>query len=71
MLIALHCCPLDFTRLKLVKGKKEIEQAREAKQQAEDNAKILAAGGSLKSKKTNDDDITAQFDASDDADVVF
>ena len=61
----------DFTRLKLVKGKKEIELAREAKQHADEKAAILAAGGTLKTEKTNDTDITADFDAADDADVVF
>lgn len=49
----------DFTRLKLVKNKKEedIEKAVESKME---DLKIL-----------NDEDITAQFDAQDDADVVF
>lgn len=61
----------DFTRLKLVQGKKEVEQAREAKQHADEMAKILAAGGNPNSKKTNEEDITAQFDAQDDEDVVF
>ena len=62
---------LDFTRLKLVQGKKEVEQAREAEQMAAENAKILAAGGNPKARKTNEEDITAQFDAEDDEDVVF
>lgn len=49
----------DFTRLKLVQGKKEVELKREAAQKAKENA------------KTNDSDITAAFDAQDDEDVVF
>lgn len=61
----------DFTRLKLVQGKKEIEQAREAKQHADEMAKILAAGGNPSASKHNEEDITAQFDAQDDEDVVF
>jgi len=62
----------DFTRLKLVQGKKEIELAREAKQHADEDARILAAGGTPEKKNIeNDDDITAQYDAADDQDVVF
>ncbi len=45
----------DFTRLKLVQGKKEEEEAN--KENLKDNGK--------------DTDITANFDAQDDADVVF
>lgn len=53
----------DFTRLKLVQGKKEEEAARE---------KIQHKMNSFKNNKNNpDEDITAQFDAQDDADVVF
>ena len=48
----------DFTRLKLVQGKKE-----------DDIPKIESKRADLKIK--NDEDITAQFDAQDDADVVF
>lgn len=59
----------DFTRLKLVQGKKEIELKREAAQKAAENAKIQASGQSA--KKSNDTDITAAFDAQDDEDVVF
>lgn len=59
----------DFTRLKLVQGKKEVELKREAKQKAADQAKIDALG--MSNKRTNDTDITAAFDAQDDADVVF
>lgn len=46
----------DFTRLKLVQGKKEDDLANREKVDA---------------SKINDTDITAQFDAEDDADVVF
>eukprot|EP00540_Astrosyne_radiata_P008349 CAMPEP_0116840490 /NCGR_PEP_ID=MMETSP0418-20121206/10384_1 /TAXON_ID=1158023 /ORGANISM="Astrosyne radiata, Strain 13vi08-1A" /LENGTH=242 /DNA_ID=CAMNT_0004470783 /DNA_START=160 /DNA_END=888 /DNA_ORIENTATION=+ len=48
----------DFTRLKIVQGKKEEELARE-----EAKKKAL--------EKENDADITAKFDAGDDEDVVF
>ena len=60
---------LDFTRLKLVQGKKEVEMKREAAQKAKENAVIQAMGKAA--KKTNDADITAAFDANDDEDVVF
>ena len=59
----------DFTRLKLVQGKKEVEIKREAEQKAKEQAKIAAMGKSATT--TNDTDITAAFDANDDADVVF
>lgn len=54
----------DFTRLKLVQGKKEeeIEAARKEEE---------ASGKPRGANKENDEDITAQFDAADDADVVF
>lgn len=52
----------DFTRLKLVQGKKEAEIQEEAKRKA---ALPKAVG------KENDADITAAYDAGDDADVVF
>lgn len=62
----------DFTRLKLVQGKKEVEMKREAKQKEAENAMILASGQSLpRARKTNDEDITAAFDVTDDEDVVF
>jgi len=48
----------DFTRLKLVQGKKEEEQAREAARKAVED-------------KENDNDITANFDAGEEEDVVF
>jgi len=53
----------DFTRLKLVQGKKEQEQAAEAKRKAALPNPALG--------KENDADITAAFDAGDDEDVVF
>jgi len=56
----------DFTRLKIVKGKKEIEQKELDKQKEED----IKAGISTLGKE-NEADITAAFDATDDADVVF
>lgn len=55
----------DFTRLKLVKGKKEVEQAKEAVIKA----KLIAEGKLV--EKANEADITAEYDAADDADVVF
>lgn len=53
----------DFTRLKLVQGKKQAEQAAEAKRKA--------AKGVKEDKKAKEEDITAAFDATDDEDVVF
>lgn len=53
---------VDFTRLKLVKGKKEQTLKEEAKMKA---ASAVAPG------KENDADITSAFDAGDDEDVVF
>lgn len=55
---------VDFTRLKLVQGKKEEELKKE---QAEHD-KLVAEG---RMAKINEADITADFDAADDADVVF
>ena len=57
---------LDFTRLKLVQGKKEEEIKREAALKA----KEATTGKTLRGKE-NDADITAAFDAADDEDVVF
>jgi V-type H+-transporting ATPase subunit D len=54
----------DFTRLKLVKGKKEEEAKAEAKRKEE-------AAKHQKPGKENEADITAAFDATDDEDVVF
>lgn len=51
----------DFTRLKIVQGKKEQEQKEEDKKAA-----VAKAAG-----KENEEDITAAFDATDDEDVVF
>jgi len=51
-----HCIFLDFTRLKLVQGKKGEEN------EEKENTPYNAA---------KDNDITAQYDAQDDADVVF
>lgn len=65
-LIHIHIVFIDFTRLKLVQGKKEEEQKRE--QIAHDK---LLAEGKAPLGKINESDITAQFDAADDADVVF
>lgn len=54
----------DFTRLKLVQGKKEAELSEQLKRR-EAEAK---AGRQI---KESDEDITAAYDAEDDADVVF
>lgn len=51
----------DFTRLKMMQGKKE----EEAKKVAAENTQKEDA------KKANEEDITAAFDANDDEDVVF
>lgn len=56
----------DFTRLKLVQGKKEEQQLVEAEMKKKAVAEGLFAQG-----KENDADITAAFDATDDAEVVF
>lgn len=53
----------DFTRLKLVQGKKEADMV-----EAE---KARAAEGNPAVGKENEEDITAAFDATDDEDVVF
>lgn len=59
----------DFTRLKLVQGKKEVEQkAEEARKELEKATRKLAG---LDLGKENEQDITAAFDANDDEDVVF
>lgn len=64
-LVNKHILLADFTRLKIVKGKKEEELAKEALVKAK-----LKAEGKLV-EKTNEADITADFDAADDEDVVF
>lgn len=51
----------DFTRLKLVKAKKIVQQEDEAARKKAEPSQV----------KENDEDITAAFDATDDADVVF
>jgi V-type H+-transporting ATPase subunit D len=51
----------DFTRLKLVQGKKEIQEL--------DQRKRLEKKGPVQS--TNDEDIMGNFDAGNDEDVVF
>eukprot|EP00804_Cyclotella_cryptica_P023481 CCRYP_012123-RD/>CCRYP_012123-RD protein AED:0.44 eAED:0.44 QI:0/-1/0/1/-1/0/1/0/247 len=62
----------DFTRLKLVQSKKEndLKEEKRLKDLAEAEAK--KAGKIVAPKKTGSDvDMTANFDAGDDADVVF
>lgn len=58
----------DFTRLKLVQGKKEqdLEEERKQKEANEKAGLTTTAPG-----KENETDITAAFDANDDEDVVF
>lgn len=59
----------DFTRLKLVQSAKENAIKEKAKEDAK-KAEIAKAKGEVL-QKTNQEDITAQFDAEDDEDVVF
>ena len=59
----------DFTRLKLVKGKKESEFKREAAQKEKGNARLMVSG--VAQPKQNQKDITGEFDAGNDEDVVF
>jgi V-type H+-transporting ATPase subunit D len=60
----------DFTRLKLVQGKKEVEEkANQKKKEMEKKAAALAGNPIL--DKENNTDITAAFDANEDEDVVF
>ena len=59
----------DFTRLKLVQGKKESEIEEEVKRKEAERSIAHKSGKSV--GKENDADITAQFDAQDDEDVVF
>jgi V-type H+-transporting ATPase subunit D len=62
----------DFTRLKIVKGKKEEELKAEEKKKEAALAHAAATGQPLSPVgKENDLDITAEYDAQDDADVVF
>jgi len=55
----------DFTRLKLVQGKKEAEIEEELKRKDMEKQSGKSVG------KENSADITSQFDAQDDEDVVF
>jgi len=61
----------DFTRLKLVQGKKQIEQAAAQKVKDTAAAKTALSGVPSAAGKENDGDITAAFDVNDDQDVVF
>lgn len=59
----------DFTRLKLVQSSKEaalkVKEIEDKKKEEEAKAKGQVI------QKANEEDITAQFDADDDEDVVF
>jgi V-type H+-transporting ATPase subunit D len=59
----------DFTRLKLVQSKKNVEIEEIQKIKDAEAAELFAKG--IKVKEGNDADITAAYDAGDDADVVF
>jgi V-type H+-transporting ATPase subunit D len=62
----------DFTRLKLVQEKKEEELKKEVLMKEAAEKELLESGGAPPAKKKiNDEDITAQYDAQDDEDVVF
>jgi V-type H+-transporting ATPase subunit D len=62
----------DFTRLKIVQGKKEEEQKADKKKKEAAQAHAAATGQPLLPiGKENEVDITAQYDAQDDEDVVF
>jgi len=64
----------DFTRLKIVKGKKEVEEKErdeERKKKAKKERLAIAAGKVRVVPKHTDKDIMAEFDAEDDEDVVF
>ena len=62
----------DFTRLKLVQGKKQVEEKETQKRKEAERLAAIAAGVPLPTEKENNEtDITAAFDAGDDADVVF
>jgi V-type H+-transporting ATPase subunit D len=61
----------DFTRLKLVQGKKQVEiQAENARKDAM-KKQALIDGVAMVVDKENEADITAAYDANDDEDVVF
>lgn len=59
----------DFTRLKLVQSKKNVEIEEIQKIKDAEAAELFAKG--IKVKEGSDADITAAYDAGDDADVVF
>eukprot|EP00594_Rhizosolenia_setigera_P003367 CAMPEP_0178943014 /NCGR_PEP_ID=MMETSP0789-20121207/2330_1 /TAXON_ID=3005 /ORGANISM="Rhizosolenia setigera, Strain CCMP 1694" /LENGTH=252 /DNA_ID=CAMNT_0020622519 /DNA_START=47 /DNA_END=805 /DNA_ORIENTATION=+ len=59
----------DFTRLKLVQGMKEAEEKERAEAEKKEKEAALARGETIQPE--NDVDITANFDANDDEDVVF
>lgn len=68
----------DFTRLKLVQGKKQVEQALEQKAKEKAAATAIMSGKSSSNNsnsnsggKENDADITAVYDVNEDEDVVF
>jgi V-type H+-transporting ATPase subunit D len=62
----------DFTRLKLVQGKKQDEEKREnAKKQALIEKEKLEGKPKVAKDKENEADITAVYDATDDEEVVF
>jgi len=62
----------DFTRLKLVQGKKQEEEKQQMKLKEAAKKAALAAGKPIAVEKENNEaDITAAFDANDDEDVVF
>ncbi|GKY96066.1 hypothetical protein MPSEU_000566800 [Mayamaea pseudoterrestris] len=61
----------DFTRLKLVQGKKQVEIAAENARKDAMKREALLEGTPLPIGKENDEDITAAYDANDDQDVVF
>lgn len=58
----------DFTRLKLVQGKKQ-EQLKIEEAAKEATRKAELASGRVRTEQ--DHDITSNFDVTDDADVVF
>jgi len=59
----------DFTRLKLVKSSKEEAAKEQELLEAAEKAKARAEG--ISQVKVVDEDITARYDAGDDAEVVF
>ena len=61
----------DFTRLKLVQGKKVQEEVAQAKRKAEFDKETTSHAHDHAPGKENEQDITAEFDANDDEEVVF